>query len=82
MRLRRGERRLRLLIQDLQGKQEEVVEESLELEHLGEKVMKEMTRQASYEAFQLLSSTKVRLEALRLEMPGKEEDFYARNVRC
>lgn len=46
VRLRRGERSLRLLIQDQQGEREDVVEESLELEHLGEKVMKEMTRQA------------------------------------
>ncbi|CAJ1339145.1 unnamed protein product [Effrenium voratum] len=77
VRLRRGEqRKLRLLVQDMQTQRDEDPQGAqpgqgleLELEGLGAAVMKEMTRQ-------------VRLEALRLEVPGKDEAYYAANVKA
>lgn len=72
VRLRRGDmRKLKLLVQDMQSQQDEPSAfggDGLELEELGDAVMKEMTRQ-------------VRLEALRQEQNGKSEEFYAKNVR-
>ncbi|CAL1158834.1 unnamed protein product, partial [Cladocopium goreaui] len=64
-------RKLKLLVQDMQSQQDEPSAfggDGLELEELGDAVMKEMTRQ-------------VRLEALRQEQNGKSEEFYAKNVR-